>query len=107
MRRFVLPMLSAILVALTAVVALSAATPPNPTSANAPADEYFGKMKLSYLGINNSFKDASIMAGDHTVFEVVIHKINLAEDAFLDWQRKYPSDPQLARSMFLMSSADL
>jgi hypothetical protein len=106
MRRFALPLLSAVLVALAAVVALSAATPPNP-GATAPADEYFGKMKLSYLGINNSFKDASIMAGDHTVFAVVIHKIQLAEDAFLDWQHKYPSDPQLARSMFLMSNAYL
>ncbi len=107
MRRFALPMLSAVLVAFTAIVALSAATPTNPTSANAPADEYFGRMKLSYLGINNSFKDASIMAGDHTVFAVVINKIKLAEDAFLDWQRKYPADPQLARSMFLMSNAYL
>jgi hypothetical protein len=77
------------------------------TGGTAPADEYFGRMKLSYLGINNSLKDASIMAGDHTTFQAVISKIQWAENALLDWQKKYPNDPQLARSLYLMTGAYL
>jgi hypothetical protein len=96
-----------VLAVCTAAIALSETAPLPITSASAPADEYFGKMKLSYLGINNSLKDAAIMAGDHTTFPVVIVKIQFAEDALLDWQRKYPSDPQLARSLFLLSTAYL
>ena len=33
---------------------------------SAPADEYFGRMKLSYLGMNNTFRDSAISSGDHT-----------------------------------------
>src|SRR5215472_491430 len=38
------------------------------TNGAAPADEYFGRMKMSYLGINNSLRDAYVMAGEHTVY---------------------------------------
>jgi len=68
---------------------------------SAPADEYFGKMKLSFLGINNTFRDQAIRAGDHTVDGSVISRVEFANDALRDWRRKYPLDPQLARSLFL------
>ena len=77
------------------------------TNGAAPADEYFGRMKMSYLGINNSLRDAYVMAGEHTVYPVVIQKIKFAEEAFLDWQRKYPHDPQLPRSIFFLFGAYL
>jgi hypothetical protein len=94
------------LVTVLFVSILGPAVPASSASAgSAPADEYFGRMKLSYLGINNSLKDATIMAGDHTDFSGVVQKIQFAEDAFLDWERKYPKDPQLARSMFLLARA--
>ncbi|HZZ66084.1 MAG TPA: hypothetical protein VFE17_11330, partial [Candidatus Baltobacteraceae bacterium] len=32
---------------------------------SAPGDEYFGRMKMSYLGINNTFHDDLIRAGDY------------------------------------------
>jgi hypothetical protein len=32
----------------------------------APADRYFGRLKMSYLGINNTFKDAAVAAGNFT-----------------------------------------
>lgn len=104
MRRTVIASLLAVLAATAAAIALST-TSQALSTANAPADEYFGRMKLSYLGINNSLKDAAIMAGDHTTFQVVISKIQFAEDALLDWQRKYPDDPQISRSLFLLSRA--
>ena len=33
-------------------------------NASAPGDEYFGRMKISYLGIDNTYKDGAISAGD-------------------------------------------
>ncbi|HEV2038399.1 MAG TPA: hypothetical protein VGQ96_07320 [Candidatus Eremiobacteraceae bacterium] len=74
---------------------------------SAPADEYFGRMKLSFLGINNTFRDQSVRAGDHTIDSTVIGKADAAADALRDWERKYPRDPQLARSLFLGSLAYL
>jgi len=68
---------------------------------SAPADEYFGEMKISFLGIDNTLRDAAITAGDHTTDAGVIHKVGFAVDALKDWEKKYPRDPQLARSYFL------
>ena len=68
---------------------------------SAPADEYFGKMKISFLGINNTFRDSAISAGDHTTDPAIINKVGFAEDALKAWERKYPHDPQLARSYYL------
>jgi hypothetical protein len=73
---------------------------------SAPADEYFGKMKMSYLGINNTFRDQAIRAGDHTTDSSVIDRVHWAEDALNDWRRKYAHDPQLARSLYLAFLVD-
>lgn len=74
--------------------------------ASAPADEYFGKMKLSFLGINNTFRDQAIRAGDHTTNPSVTGPLGWAEDALHAWQQKYSKDPQLARSYYLAFLAD-
>lgn len=74
--------------------------------ASAPADEYFGKMKLSFLGINNTFRDQAIRAGDHTTNPSVTGPLGWAEDALRAWQKKYSKDPQLARSYYLAFLAD-
>ena len=68
---------------------------------SAPADEYFGKMKMSYLGINNTFRDAAISSGDHTTNDAIVNKVALADDALRDWAKHFPRDPQLARSYYL------
>jgi hypothetical protein len=68
---------------------------------SAPADRYFGKMKMSYLGINNTFHDAAIMSGSHTTDHGIVTKVALADDALDDWARRFPHDPQLARTYFL------
>src|ERR1700752_7553 len=68
---------------------------------SAPGDEYFGKMKMSYLGINNTYKDEAIRAGDFTTDSNLINKVNLADDALDSWSAKYPYDPALARSFYL------
>lgn len=116
--------LIAVLLAMVFLVSMSGAAPtPTPTATpkltkaqrekleqmkvSAPADEYFGKMKLSFLGIDNTFRDQSIRAGAHTIDQSVISKLDFAADALRDWQHKYPKDPQLARSMWFGSQAYL
>lgn len=62
--------------------------------ANAPADEYFGKLKMSVLGVRNVIADVDVRA-DAAVDEAarnLCHKLVLAEDALRDWQAKYPDD---------------
>jgi hypothetical protein len=68
---------------------------------SAPGDEYFGRMKLSYLGINNTFHDETIRAGAYTTDSGIIAKIAFADEALQQWAQRYPGDPQLARSYYL------
>lgn len=67
----------------------------------APGDEYFGKMKMSYLGINNTFHDDAIRAGSYTTDPRLVSHVGWADEALTVWAKKYPGDPQLARSYFL------
>src|SRR5471030_1138077 len=75
-------------------------------NSSAPADRYFGKMKLSFLGINNTFRDAAIGSGDHTTDEAIVNKVALADEALADWSNHFPHDPQLARTYFLAIDSD-
>lgn len=68
---------------------------------SAPGDEYFGRMKMSYLGINNTFHDDLIRAGAYTTDGRIVSHVEFADEALQDWAKKYPNDPQLARSYFL------
>ncbi|GAC1548851.1 MAG: hypothetical protein NVS2B17_33650 [Candidatus Velthaea sp.] len=77
-KRLYLAMFSAVLAASPVLAAApvtkpelkpAAKTAANPTpratpnmADRAPADRYFGKMKMSFLGINNTFRDATILA---------------------------------------------
>jgi hypothetical protein len=70
-------------------------------NSSAPGDEYFGRMKMSYLGIDNTYKDGAISAGDYTTDPKLISKIDFATEALRRWAQKYPNDPQLPRSYYL------
>ncbi|HEY1868171.1 MAG TPA: hypothetical protein VGG70_07710 [Candidatus Cybelea sp.] len=70
-------------------------------NSSAPGDEYFGRMKMSYLGIDNTYKDGAISAGEFTTDPRLISKLDFATEALHRWAQKYPNDPQLARSYFL------
>lgn len=69
---------------------------------SAPGDEYFGPLKISYLGIDNTAHDVTVQAGDYTTDSGLISRLHFADLALRDWERKYPGDPQLARSYYLM-----
>jgi hypothetical protein len=70
-------------------------------NSSAPGDEYFGRMKISYLGIDNTFRDGAISAGAYTTDSRIITKLQFADEALSKWAAKYPGDPQLARAYFL------
>jgi hypothetical protein len=72
---------------------------------SAPGDEYFGPLKISYLGIDNTAHDVTIESGDYTTDSGLIARIRFADLALRDWERKYPHDPQLPRSYYLLIRA--
>jgi hypothetical protein len=61
----------------------------------APADEYFGRMKMSVLGIRNALDGLERRAesGDRSVGSM----LTLVDDAISDWRAKYPHDTWLRR----------
>jgi hypothetical protein len=67
----------------------------------APADEYFGPLKISVLGIQNNFKDLAIESGDSTTSDPIVHKLGFATAAMAKWAAKYPNDPDLPRTYYL------
>lgn len=59
----------------------------------APADEYFGRLKLSILGVRNTLHDLGARAdADPTRAVNVLGPAGLTEDAIHDWEHKYPHD---------------
>jgi hypothetical protein len=103
------------LVALSASAVSAAGTPaPNPHAKPvvphvvflkyrvAPADEYFGRLKLSILGIRNTIKDMGLKAdadSSHAA-NVVMGSVGLTEDAIRDWEKKYPKDTWIPATIF-------
>lgn len=85
---------------LVAVVQQTAAAKP----AVAPADEYFGRMKLSILGIGNIIHDTNLReAYDPAHAADNYTKLSFAEDALEDWAAKYPQDNWLPAKAYFMS----
>ena len=74
-----------------------------PSPKVAPADEYFGRLKMSILGIANTIKDQSLKVDrDPEKAASVIGTVNFAVEAIHDWEHKYPRDPWVARSLFAL-----
>jgi hypothetical protein len=69
----------------------------------APADEYFGKLKMSILGIRNTIKDQGLKIDvDPNAAPSTSNAIALTEDAIRDWQHKYPCDTWLPGTLFAL-----
>lgn len=66
----------------------------------APADEYFGRLKLSILGIRNTIRDLGYKAGDPTQAQSLVATISFTEDAMHDWETKYPQDSWIPGALF-------
>jgi hypothetical protein len=84
------------------IAAFTQATAAKPVVA--PADEYFGRMKLSILGIGNIMHDTKLReAYDPAHASDNYAKLALAEDALEDWAAKYPQDTWLPGKAYYMS----
>lgn len=72
-------------------------------TAVAPADEYFGRLKMSILGIRNVIHDVTLeIAREPAKAETELGRLNLTEDAMQDWERKYPADPWIPKTLFAL-----
>jgi len=96
MKRFVF------LSALVAVCAMSVPAVAQTRSAQAPADQYFGRMRMSILGIRNTIHDMEVRASYQAPTDVsyIYNKLLLVEDAIHDWQAKYPHDSWIPRMTY-------
>lgn len=69
----------------------------------APADEYFGRLKMSILGIRNQIKDLGLKADmDPHKAAGIMGTALLTDDAVHDWQRKYPADSWIPGMIFAL-----
>lgn len=84
--------------------ALARSAPRPAISRMAPADEYFGRLKMSILGIRNQLRDLnqrlSFSPGDGAA---ILGSASFVEDSIRDWERKYPADPWLAKSVYQLT----
>jgi len=64
----------------------------------APADQYFGQLKMSVLGIRNELNalERRCESGDRNV-PAMMGKLAFVDDAMRDWRRQYPHDNWLPR----------
>ena len=79
---------------LTLAGSVSVPAPAVAASRVAPADEYFGRLKMSILGIRNQLRDLEAKAYYRTSSRgALIGEATFIEDAMRDWSAKYPGDP--------------
>jgi hypothetical protein len=92
------------LLALMLAVSFAAPALANPMSSLAPADRYFGRLKMSILGVRNSLRDLSARAdADPEAAEHIFDKAVLVEDALRDWQAHFPRDPWIPKYAYALA----
>jgi hypothetical protein len=72
----------------------------------APADEYFGPLAMSILGIRNSLRDSAnkLDADPATDADSALRHVALIETSVRDWEHKYPGDSWLPRTVLALHS---
>ncbi|GAC1308999.1 MAG: hypothetical protein NVSMB21_15010 [Vulcanimicrobiaceae bacterium] len=69
----------------------------------APADEYFGPLKLSIIGMRNTIRDLGLRYDvNHDIAKQTFASAQLVERSIREWQTKYVRDPQLPRVIFVL-----
>jgi hypothetical protein len=75
----------------------------HPKNGLAPADEYFGRLQMSVLGVRNKVKDLGLDAELHPEHgKAVLGNALWVEDAMRDWAKKYPFDRWLPRYAYAL-----
>ncbi len=88
----------AALVLLTFVSCFASAAQANGMRDLAPADQYFGRLKMSVLGIRNELValERRAQSGDRNLASMS-GKLAFVDDAMRDWRSHYPRDTWLPR----------
>lgn len=74
-----------------------------PHNGPAPADEYFGRLQMSILGVRNKVKDLGLDADSHPDHgKAILGNAIWVEDAMRDWAKKYPFDRWLPRYAYAL-----
>lgn len=82
------------LLALAIAISFAAPAFAQPSADLAPADRYFGRLKMSILGVRNSIRDLTARAEANPAdAEHIFDKAVLVEDALRDWHAHFPRDP--------------
>lgn len=93
-----------ILLALVLACSFAAPAFAEPAANLAPADRYFGRLKMSILGVRNSIKDLSARADMHPEdAEHIFDKAVLVEDALYDWHKHFPRDPWIPKYAYSLA----
>ncbi len=67
----------------------------------APLDQYFGKMKMSAIGLRMDVDRLGRRYHARTISDPdLVHDAGLAQDALVAWQQKYPKDPWIVPTAF-------
>ncbi len=75
----------------------------HPHNGPAPADEYFGRLQMSILGVRNKVKDLGLDADTHPEHDkAILGNAIWVEDAMRDWAKKYPFDKWLPRYAYAL-----
>jgi hypothetical protein len=75
----------------------------HPHNGPAPADEYFGRLQMSILGVRNKVKDLGLDADFHPEHgKAILGNAVWVEDAMRDWAKKYPFDKWLPRYAYAL-----
>ena len=99
MKRFI----SAVLLA---VALTGGATPAyaQPAPGLAPADRYFGQLKMSILGVRNSLNDLSARLSAHPQDAVAVYEqALLVDDSLHDWATQFPHDTWIPRFAYALA----
>ena len=71
----------------------------------APADEYFGRQRLSILGMRNMLRDLARDKQNGTRDDAsVVNSARAVEDSLHDWQTRYRLDPWLPRYIYQLDA---
>jgi hypothetical protein len=79
-----------------------------PMRALAPADEYFGRARMSVLGIANTIRDAGLRLDEGAAPPSMVDgPLAFVADAIRDWERQFPRDPWIARDLYALETVYL
>jgi hypothetical protein len=72
-----------------------------PRSSKAPADEYFGRLKMSILGLRHEVDALAKRYDERTIADDdLMHDAGFIEDGIDHWRMTYPRDPWLPQTSF-------